>query len=171
MSTKSIRPVILVSACLVGCRARYDGTIPEVPDECLARWSAEGLVLPFCPETAGGLPVPRPPAEISGGSGQDVLDGQAGVFTRTGRDVTASFVDGARLALAAVRYFGLRAAVLKEGSPSCGTTRIYDGSFQGRREPGQGVAGALLAAGQVPLFNEHGLDRLETELAGKISSR
>ena len=167
MNTRSIEPVILVSACLVGCRARYDGTTPKVPDERLALWSAEGLVLPFCPETAGGMPVPRPPAEISGGNGQDVLNGRAGVFTRTGREVTTGFIDGARLALAAVRHFGLRAAVLKEGSPSCGTTRIYDGSFQGRRVSGQGVTGFLLAANQVPLFNEHDLDRLETELVGK----
>jgi uncharacterized protein YbbK (DUF523 family) len=64
---------------------------------------------------------------------------------------------GARLALAAVRHFKLRAAVLKDGSPSCGTTRIYDGLFSGRLVTGQGVAAALLASSGLPLYNEHGL--------------
>ncbi len=127
-----------------------------------------GLVLPFCPETAGGLPIPRPPAEISGGTGGDVLSGDAMVLTRLGEDVTENFVTGARHALAAVELFDIRAAVLKEGSPSCGPTRIYDGSFRDRRVPGQGVAAALLAANKVTVFNEASLAGLEKRLPKEI---
>ena len=87
-------------------------------------------------------------------------------MTRTGRDVTTGFISGARLTLEAVRHFGLRAAVLKEGSPSCGVDRIYDGHFRGCRISGRGVTGALLAASQVPLFSENDLDTLETRISG-----
>jgi len=161
LKSSATRPVILVSACLVGCRARYDGTIIATPDERLERWMAAGLVLPFCPETAGGLPVPRPPAEIAGGVGQGVLAGSARIRTCEGSDVTAAFVDGARLALEACRRFELRLAVLKEGSPSCGTTRIYDGHFRHRRVAGQGVTTALLAAHGIGVYNEDSLAALK----------
>ncbi len=159
---------MLVSACLVGCRARYDAAIPKGQDERLRHWWESGLVLPFCPETAGGLQTPRPPAEISGGTGQDVLAGHGKVLTCTHADVTQNFITGARLALTAIRHFSIHTAVLKDGSPSCGTTRIYDGCFRGRVVPGQGVAAALLAAHDVALFTESSLTRLESQLLKKI---
>lgn len=168
MKAGAVKPIILVSACLVGCRARYDGAIAETVDERLRQWLASGLLLPFCPETAGGLPVPRPPAEISGRAGKEVLAGGGKVLTRAGADVTDNFIAGARLTLVATRYFAIHTAVLKEGSPSCGTTRIYDGCFRGRQVPGQGVAAALLAAHNVTLFNEHSLARLEVQILKEI---
>ena len=164
MRKEDVRPVILVSACLVGCRSRYDAAIPAFRDARLKRWWDDGLLLPFCPETAGGLPVPRPPAEISGGTGQAVLAGDARVLTRAGADVTDNFATGARLALAAVRHFGIDVVLLKEGSPSCGKTRIYDGSFRGRTVPGQGVAAALLAHQGVTVFSEDNLAQLAHRL-------
>jgi len=164
LSTETVRPIMLVSACLVGCRARYDAAIVEERDERLRRWWQRGLVLPFCPETAGGLPTPRAPAEISGGTGQDVLAGDGKVLTRACTDVTDNFIAGARLTLAAIRHFSIHIAVLKDGSPSCGTTRIYDGCFRGRTVPGQGVAAALLAVHNVALFNERSLSRLDNRI-------
>ncbi|MCP3951819.1 MAG: DUF523 domain-containing protein [Desulfobacterales bacterium] len=155
---------MLVSACLVGCRARYDAAIPGRLDERIQKWGEEGLILPFCPETAGGLPIPRSPAEIFGGTGKDVLTGDGKVLTCTGAEITQSFLTGARLALAAAQHFAIHTAVLKDGSPSCGTTRIYDGCFRGRQVPGQGVAAALLAAHDVALFNEQSLAQLEIHL-------
>jgi len=168
LNPEVIRPIILVSACLVGCRARYDGAIPTGLDERLQQWLESGFVLPFCPETAGGLPTPRQPAEISGGTGKEVLAGDGKVITRTGSDVTENFVAGARLALAAARQFDLHAALLKDGSPACGTTRIYDGCFRGRRVPGQGVAAALLGAHNISLFDERSLSQLEFKFLKKV---
>ncbi len=75
-----------------------------------------------------------------------------------GSDVTAAFVSGARGALAAARSHGVRMAVLKEGSPSCGVLSIYDGSFQGQRAPGQGVTTALLEQHGIRVFTEEQLD-------------
>jgi uncharacterized protein YbbK (DUF523 family) len=166
---ETTRPIILVSACLIGCCSRYDAAVPESVDARLGRWLAKGLLLPFCPETAGGLHTPRPSAEIAGGTGRDVLAGDCSVLTRSGEDVTENFIAGARLAVETAGRFDIRAAVLKDGSPSCGTTRIYDGSFTARDIPGQGVAAAHLAAGRVTLFNEDRLAELEKWLSKAIT--
>ncbi|MEU1727897.1 DUF523 domain-containing protein [Actinomadura sp. ATCC 39365] len=146
---------ILVSACLMGRRVRYDGGAKTSADALLAGWRAEGRLVVFCPEVTGGLPVPRPAAEIEGGAGgAAVLSGDARVLASDGSDVTAEFVAGARAALAAARAAGIRLAVLKEGSPSCGALAVYDGTFGGRRVPGQGVTTALLEAHGVRVFTE-----------------
>jgi uncharacterized protein YbbK (DUF523 family) len=145
---------ILVSACLLGRRVRYDGSAKPVGDEVVGRWRDEGRVVVFCPEVAGGLPVPRPPAEIVGGDGADVLDGVARVLTESGEDVSRHFVRGAQLALDAARAAGVRVALLKESSPSCGSLRVYDGRFAGTRVAGHGVTTALLRRAGVRVFGE-----------------
>ncbi|GAA3652462.1 DUF523 domain-containing protein [Nonomuraea antimicrobica] len=146
---------ILVSACLMGRKVRYDGRAKTSDAARLAEWREEGRLVPFCPEVAGGLPVPRPAAEIEGGAGgAAVLSGAARVVASDGSDVTAEFLAGARAALATARSEGIRMAVLKEGSPSCGALSIYDGSFQGRRTPGQGVTTALLELNGIRVFDE-----------------
>ena len=143
-----------MSACLLGRRVRYDGGAKPVRDEVFARWWGEGRVVVFCPEVSGGLPVPRPAAEIVGGDGDGVLDGVARVLTESGEDVSLYFVRGARLALDAARAAGVRVALLKESSPSCGSLRVYDGRFSGTRVPGHGVTTALLRRAGVRVFGE-----------------
>jgi uncharacterized protein YbbK (DUF523 family) len=138
---------VLVSACLLGERVRYDGRDAAAHDDLLARWIAEGRVVRFCPEVAGGLGVPRPAAEIRGAS----------VVTADGTDVTAAFVTGAERALEAALTNGVRVAVLKEDSPSCGSTHVYDGTFTGTRVAGQGVTAALLEANGIRVFSERTL--------------
>ncbi|MEJ6003187.1 DUF523 domain-containing protein [Paucibacter soli] len=146
---------VLVSACLLGQPVRYDGLGQRSDSAVLQRWLDEGWVLPLCPELAGGLPVPRAPAEIGAGAGGGaVLAGHARVIDAAGQDLTAAFVAGAEQALQAARQHGIRVAVLKEGSPSCGSARIYDGSFAARRVPGQGVSVALLRAAGIAVFSE-----------------
>lgn len=147
---------ILVSRCLLGHRVRYDGGA-HGPFDQLGAWQAEGRIVPLCPEVAGGLPTPRPPAEISGGQGEQVWSGQARVLTEAGEDVTAQFVDGAQQALTLVRQHGIRLAVLKSRSPSCGNRETYDGSFSGQKIAGEGVTAALLREAGVRVFNEEEL--------------
>ncbi|MDR0209546.1 MAG: DUF523 domain-containing protein [Pseudomonas putida] len=158
-------PKVLVSACLLGQRVRYDGRDSGYPD-VLQRWQAEGRVVPLCPEVAGGLPTPRPPAEIPGGQGAAVLDGQAQVVTVTGMDVSEAFLAGARQALALVRQHGIRVAVLKAGSPSCGNRLTYDGTFSGVKVPGEGVTTALLRREGVQVFSELELEDAQRALEG-----
>jgi uncharacterized protein YbbK (DUF523 family) len=133
---------ILVSACLAGAKCKYSGGHNLVP--AIAALVREGKALPVCPETLGGLNIPRPPAEIQGGDGHDVLAGRARVVDKEGRDVTAAFLRGAAATLARAREMGAELVVLKERSPSCGSKLIYDGTFTGTTRPGPGVTAALL---------------------------
>ena len=133
---------MIVSACLAGMPCRYDGAAR--PDAEIVRAVAEGRAVVACAEQLGGLPTPRPPAEIVGGDGADVLDGVARVLTDTGEDVTAEFVSGAEAVASIARSNGASAAVLQARSPSCGCGEIYDGSHSGTRVSGDGVLAALL---------------------------
>ena len=155
---------VLVSRCLLGHRVRYDGGASG-PYGQLARWQDEGRIIALCPEVAGGLPTPRAPAEIPGGQGLDVLNGKAPVMTSEGEDVTAAFMDGAQQALALVNRHGIRVAILKANSPSCGNVQTYDGSFSGVKVEGQGVTAALLAGAGVQVFSELQLDDAAQALA------
>jgi uncharacterized protein YbbK (DUF523 family) len=152
---------VLVSACLLGEKVRYNGAAASANDAVLTRWLAEGRVVSFCPEVAGGLGVPRPPAEIRGGDGDAVLATIVPVLTRDNADVTINFLRGAELALAAARSQDARLAVLKDGSPSCGSSWIHDGSFAGMRREGRGVTAALLERHGIRVFNE--LDMREAD--------
>lgn len=146
---------ILVSSCLLGNPVRYDGAGKRCDHAILQGWIAQGRVVPFCPEVAGGLPTPRPPAEIRGGTGgSSVLAGQSAVLESGGNDVSAQFLDGAHQALALAQRKNIRVAILKEGSPSCGSTFIYDGSFSGQTLSGDGVTAALLRQAGIAVFSE-----------------
>lgn len=149
---------ILVSACLLGSPVRYDGAAKTSDAEILRRWRAEGRLVPVCPEVNGGLAVPRPPAEIAPGArAAEIPQGRGQVLTDRGDDVTAAFVRGAELALSTAERSGARMAVLKDASPSCGSTRVYDGTFTGRSVPGAGVTTALLESHGIRVFDERSL--------------
>ncbi len=155
---------ILVSACLLGEAVRYDGAA-HGPFAQLQAWQAEGRVLALCPEMAGGLPTPRPPAEILGGQGRAVLAGQQVVRDCHGRDVSDAFRAGAARALALVREQGIGMAVLKARSPSCGNRQTYSGEFSGRLVDGAGATAAALQAAGVVVFNEYELEQAAAWLA------
>lgn len=161
---------ILVSGCLLGRPIRYDGRPKPLAHALLEQWQAEGRLVPICPELAGGLPVPRPPAEIANGAdGSSVLDGQAAVMEKTGGDVTEAFLDGARKALETARLHGCRFALLTEGSPSCGSGFIHDGRFDGSRHQGSGVTAALLRRHGIQVFSEERIGELAAALHATTS--
>jgi uncharacterized protein YbbK (DUF523 family) len=138
---------VLISACLLGERVRFDGQSKGSGSEVLGRWLSEGRVVRVCPEVSGGLPVPRPPAEQQ-------ADGR--VITNAGVDVSAEFKAGAAEALRLVREFGIEVAVMKEGSPSCGSGFVYDGTFSKTRVAGgEGETVRVLRAHGVRVFSEH----------------
>jgi len=155
---------VLVSRCLLGHRVRYDGGASG-PFDLLEQWIEEGRVVPLCPEVAGGLPTPRAAAEIPGGQGGEVLDGTAAVITTDGEDVSAQFLEGARQALELVQKHGIRVAVLKANSPSCGNLLTYDGTFSGVKVSGEGVTAALLKRHGVRVFSELELAEAAVTLA------
>jgi len=147
-------PKLLVSACLLGRPVRYDGAAKTLQDDCLARWVAEGRVVAACPEVMAGLPIPRPPAEIAAAqSGAAVLRGTARIIEADGSDVSDKYIHGAQTALELALAHGCRFALLTDGSPSCGVTFIYDGTFEGRRHAGDGVTTALLRQHDIQVFS------------------
>jgi len=152
---------ILVSGCINGGAIRYNATGVEFESPIWDRWVAEGRLVWFCPEVDAGMATPRPPAETIGGDGAAVLAGTARVLEDTGDDVTDIFVKGARLALARARADGCVAAVLTDGSPSCGSTYVYDGTFKGGTYPGMGVTAQLLSDNGIAVFPENQLDRVD----------
>lgn len=157
---------VLVSACLLGETVRYDGGHRRADSPILARWLAEGRVVAICPEVAGGLPIPRPAAEIShAAGGAAVLSGFAQVRDRSDIDHSAAFIAGARRALELAQRHGIRIAILKEGSPSCGSSQIHDGTFVGSMVAGQGIATALLRQAGLTVYCETQFDEAETRLA------
>jgi uncharacterized protein YbbK (DUF523 family) len=143
---------ILVSACLMGENVRFDGKNSKNSSEILKKWQKDGRLVVFCPEVAGGLPVPRPPAEIQ-------VDEH--VITVEGSDLTAAFEQGAKKALKLCREHHIHVAILKEGSPSCGSSQISDGRFSHTKISGQGVTTRLLEANGIFVFSEHELDQAE----------
>jgi uncharacterized protein YbbK (DUF523 family) len=156
---------VLVSACLLGAPVRYHGGDARAEHPALARWRDEERLVSVCPERDGGLPTPRPPAEIVGsGGGAGVIANLAVVRTAARADVTAAFLRGAEAALDAVKQHRIRIAILKDGSPSCGSGSIYDGTFSGNRVAGVGVTAALLEAHGVRVFNERQIDLAEALL-------
>lgn len=138
---------ILISACLLGVCCRYDGKSKA----CAAALRLAGTheLVPVCPEQLGGLPTPRPPAEIRDGR----------VVNAEGRDVTAAFQKGAEETLRLCRALSCQCAVLKANSPSCGRDQVYDGTFAGVLTPGSGVTAALLMQSGVRVLTEQDLNR------------
>lgn len=157
--------MIIVSACLLGLNSKYDGKSND--HALLQKYSSSGRFIPVCPEQLGGLPTPRAPVEIIGGTGQDVLAGRCIVQGEQGEVVTSQFIQGAKEIVKLLGMFQVTAAILKERSPSCGVNHIYDGSFKHCLIPGQGVTAALLKEQNIPTYSEVELteEKLEELLA------
>ena len=141
---------------------RYDAKdcLKHWDDESLKlikAWQSQGLLLALCPEVSGGLSVPRPAAEIQGKH----------VRTLAGEDVTSAFAFGAQCALNLCKQNDIQYAILKQGSPSCGNSRINDGSFAQTKVMGEGVTAKLLRANGIQVFNETELFGLAQKLMGK----
>lgn len=148
--------MILVSSCLAGQPVRYNGT--DCFDDKIGQLIREGKAMTVCPELLGGFLVPRQPAEIIGGNGYDVLDGKANVMDITGEDVTDLYVKGAYETLRAVHDLHASHIILKETSPSCGSTTIYNGEFKGQKIQGVGVTTALLRRNGFQVISEENID-------------
>ena len=144
---------ILVSPCLIGIHTRWDESCEQI--EALRALVRTGQAVFMCPEQLGGLTTPREPAEIEPGrTASEVLQGKARVVSITGRDVTGQFVAGAQRILDFCREMGIQRAILKSGSPSCGSRQTYDGSFQNRLIAGRGITAELLEQNGIPVYNE-----------------
>lgn len=141
---------LLVSACLIGADCKYTGGNNTLSEQTLSRLREKYRLIPVCPELAGGLPVQRRPGERTGER----------VITDLGEDVTAQYRSGASATAELARRFGCNVALLKEKSPSCGSDRIYDGSFSHTVIPGDGVAAETLKAMGLCVLGESKVNEL-----------
>jgi len=149
----------LISSCLCGINCKYSGG-NNLNEGCL-RLLEEGKAILVCPEQLGGLSTPRTPAEIKG-TARGVLDKNDKVITKDNIDVTEAFLKGAMETLHIAKLSNIKAAILKEGSPSCGVNYIYDGSFTGKKVSGKGITATIL--------EENGIDVIsEIDFGGKDS--
>jgi uncharacterized protein YbbK (DUF523 family) len=137
---------ILVSACLLGEKCRYDGKENKHP--LIEELNKYFDLVPFCPEVEGGLPTPRSPSELKKGR----------VYNQKGENVTKYFNLGAEKALKLCKFFNIHIAVLKDKSPSCGVYSIYDGTFTKTLKKGQGVTASLLSSLDYWIMSEDDLE-------------
>lgn len=144
--------MILVSSCLAGLKVRYNGT-HSLHNEIM-KLVEENKAITICPELLGGFSTPREPAEIIGGNGEDVLDGKAKVVDKSGKDITEFYIKGAYATLEKALEMNAAMVVLKENSPSCGSSRIYNGEFIGKKIVGIGVTSALLKRNGIKVISE-----------------
>ena len=137
---------LLISACMLGISCRYDGKSKlAVTDEELRALNEKYQLVPFCPEIYGGLSTPRVPSERVGEE----------VIMKDGTRVTDNFKKGASEALKLCCDLGIKKALLKAKSPSCGKGEIYDGSFEGALTVGNGVCAELLIQNDVSVYTEN----------------
>jgi uncharacterized protein YbbK (DUF523 family) len=155
---------ILMSACFLNNLVRYDGTAYDVKNKLgiealntITRWQEQGRLVALCPEMSGGLPAPRPAAEIiqTDAFQNGALQGEAvRVMTTTGVDVSSEFRAGAQVALERCQHENIKIAVLTESSPSCGSATIYNGQFSAEKIVGEGVTTALLRHNGIKVFSQ-----------------
>ena len=145
---------VLISACLLGDNVKYSGGNNLTPEliTLLEKYNVD--IVKVCPECFGGLPIPRVPSEIR----------ENKVFSKDGRDITEEFLDGAEKTYEVVERKQADFAILKERSPSCGSSYIYDGSFSGKVIEGQGVTARKLNEENIIVFSEENLEEIEKYL-------
>lgn len=146
-----MKPVILVSACLLGYQTKYNGG--NNFKRALLALKEKYTLLPFCPEVDGGLATPRPASEIKGEQ----------VFNINGDDVTAPYQLGANIALELAKKYQVKYAIMKEKSPACGVNFIYDGTFTKTLIPGKGITARALEDYGVKIYHEDNFWPLLTE--------
>jgi len=135
----------LCSACLLGAKCRYDGK--SMANDKVIALAKKEILIPICPEQLGGLPTPRIPSEQRRGK----------VFNKEGKDITEQFMRGAEETLKIAKLFCIKAAILKQRSPSCGCGKIYDGTFSGKLINGDGVTSAFLKKNGIKVITEEDL--------------
>lgn len=147
--------MILVSACLLGINCKYNGDNNK--NEKVEEYLKDKQFILVCPEQLGGLTTPREPSEIIKLGGNGVIDGKTSVINNKRLDVTKQFKKGALETLKIANLYECKKAILKEGSPSCGSSLIYDGTFTGKKISGVGVTTALLRKNGIEVISENDL--------------
>lgn len=160
-----MKRTILISACLLGLNVKYTGD-NNLSQEILSLINNNKNIhfIPVCPEILGGLPTPREAAGLTD-NGDKVIRGAAKVLTQTNKDITEKFIRGAYETLKIAKLFNADAAILKEGSPSCGSNITYNVS--GKFMKGMGVTAVLLKMNKVEVYSEENIETNLNKILGR----
>ena len=139
---------LIISSCLCGNNTKYNGGNNLI--DKLELLEKKFNLITICPEVFGGLSTPRNPSEIKGNK----------VYSNQGLDVTENFNLGAKLALDILKKHNAKYALLKEGSPSCGVHKIYDGTFSGIKIAGSGITTQMFRELGIKVYSENEIDEL-----------
>jgi len=134
--------LIAVSACLLGVNCKYNAK-NNLNFKVIEYLKGKEVIL-ICPEELGGLTTPRIPSEIQ-------KDGR--ITNKASIDVTENFNLGARKVLDIIKKNNCSKVILKDGSPSCGYTYVYDGSFTGKRIRSQGISARYLKENGIKIID------------------
>lgn len=145
---------VLISACLLGDNVKYSEGNNLTPELVTLLEKYNVKIIKICPECFAGLPIPRVPSEIRGDK----------VFSKDSRDITEEFLIGAEKTYKVAKNKEIDFAILKERSPSCGSSFIYDGSFSGKIIQGQGFTARRLNKENIVIFSEENLEEIEKYL-------
>ena len=145
---------VLISACLLGDNVKYSGGNNLTPELVTLLEKYNVKIVKICPECFAGLPIPRVPSEIRGDK----------VYGKDGRDITKEFLVGVEKTYQVAKNKEIDFAILKERSPSCGNSYIYDGSFSGKVIQGQGLTVRKLNEENIVIFSEENLEEIEKYL-------
>ena len=132
----------VVSACLAGCKCRYDGKDNLCPK--VKQLVEEGRAVTVCPEVMGGMTTPRIPSERKDGK----------IVNSIGEDNTKYFELGVEKSIEIVKEHNIKKAFLKAKSPSCGNKYIYDGTFSKTLIEGKGLLAEKLSEIGVEIYDE-----------------
>jgi uncharacterized protein YbbK (DUF523 family) len=135
---------VLISACLLGHKVRYDGHSLFTSSRILKEWKDEGRVISICPELSSGMSISKAAAEINGGDGYDVLSGKISIIENNGNIVIENYLRGVNNALALCKINEIDVAVLAD--------------FSGKKVNGVGVTTALLTSNGIKVFSQHQLN-------------
>lgn len=145
---------IIVSGCLLGNNCKYNGG--NNYNENVVKFLENKDYIVICPEEMGKLTIPRVPSEIQySKTADEVLKNEAKVLSKNGDDVTKYFIDGANKALEIAKRNNCKLAILKDGSPSCGSNYVYNGNFDGKKIIGKGVCAHLLEKNSIEVISEY----------------
>ncbi len=155
--------IILCSACLMGINCRFDGK--NNLNKKILKLRKKDILIPVCPEQLGGLPTPREQAEIqqifshnkdrfNNHSNSVFSSKKLKIFTKSGKNVTKNFIEGAKETLKIAKRLNLKFAIFKQNSPSCGCGKIYDGTFSGRLVKGDGITTSILKKNGIDVISD-----------------
>ena len=153
---------IIISACLLGRECRYDGGHSQIPE--LEHLDVE--LIPVCPEEAGELGIPRPPAELTE-TAKDVVEGRGKIINKNDDNLTQQFLDGSQKEISKLKSINAQIVVLKSRSPSCRYGQVYDGTFTGNLCKGNGIFSQMCEDEGVKVISSDNIDSFIKDLNSK----